>query len=100
MTENRCVYCCGEIPKGCYICPDCKELMKDEPIVLDVITWRPFPLIKPKITSKEYLVTSEDTDRSIHIALWDGYDWISTEDYFSITDRIVAWAELPSTYNL
>lgn len=96
MTENRCIYCCGPAPKTRALCPDCRERMKDEPIEIETVLWRPFPLIKPRITSKEFLVTSKDGD--VNISLWDGYDWVSTEDYFIKTDSVIAWTNVPSPY--
>ncbi len=96
MTEDRCIYCYGPAPKSYALCPDCKEKMKDIPIEMEALLWRPFPLIEPKITNKEYLITPENGN--VRISLWDGYDWISTEDYFSITDSVIAWTNLPAPY--
>ena len=97
MIENSSTWCNKAIPHGEYICPDCKEKMKDMPIVLDCVKWRPFPLIEPSVISQEYLVTTEN--RGVCILLWDGYDWISTEDYFSVPG-VIAWADMPVPYNL
>lgn len=101
MSEDRCI-CCGEIvPEGRMVCPNCERLAKEKPFEFlptpwEVVLWRPFPLIKPKIPRQEYLITYKDGD--VCTSLWDGYDWISTEDYFSITDSVIAWTNVPSPY--
>lgn len=96
MSEDRCVICGEIVPDGYSLCSNCKELMKDMPVEIEVVLWRPFPLIKPRITSKEYLVATQNG--GVDISLWDGFDWISTDDYFSRTDSVIAWTNLPSPY--
>lgn len=94
MSENRCIYCGDIIPERQYLCPDCKKLTKEMPTELEVVLWRPFPLIKPRITHKEYLVTTEDGDADI--LWWDGFDW--TKNYFIKTDSVIAWTNPLSPY--
>lgn len=100
MSEDRCV-CCGEIvPEGRMVCPNCERLMTEKPFEFlptpwEVVLWRPFPLIKPRITHKEYLVTIEDGN--VDILWWDGFDWI-TENYFIKTDSVIAWTNPLSPY--
>lgn len=99
MSEDRCICCYGPAPKGRAFCQDCQELFDGMPatwLEIETLLWRPFPLIEPKITNKEYLITS--TNGNVRISLWDGYDWISTEDYFSTTDCVIAWTNLPAPY--
>lgn len=96
MNENRCICCYGPAPKSRSLCQDCQERIKDIPTEMEVLLWRPFPLIEPKITNKEYLVTIEG--EGVDVLWWDGFDWISTDDYFSITDRVIAWTTVPSPY--
>lgn len=100
MSEDRCI-CCGEIvPEGRMVCPNCERLMTEKPFEFlptpwEVVLWRAFPLIKPRTTFKEYLVTSEDG--SVYISLWDGSDWLSIEDP-NRADTIIAWTNVPSPY--
>lgn len=101
MITNTCIVCGAEIPEDRRVCPNCEKQMTEKPFEFlptpwEVVLWHPFPLIKPKITRKEYLITYKDGD--VFTSLWDGYDWISTEDYFSITDNVIAWTNVPSPY--
>ena len=96
-NAERCV-CCGEIiPEGRQVCPNCVKLKEEFPTEMEVVLWRPFPLIKPKITHKEYLVTLEGG--GVDILWWDGFDWVTEkENYFIKTDSVIAWTTPLSPY--
>ena len=95
MSEDRCLICGGIAPDGNRVCPTCGELMKDMPVEMEAVLWRPFPLIKPRITFEEYLITTEYG--SVYISMWDGSDWFSTADP-NRADTIIAWTNVPSPY--
>ena len=95
MVANTCIVCGAEIPEDRRVCPNCEKLKEELPTEMEALLWRPFPLVKPRITFKEYLVTSEDG--SVYISLWDGSDWLSTEDP-NRADTIIAWTNVPSPY--